>query len=222
MIGGSQQLRMFRRALHIELKPLADAAAIAGMTLREAQMWADEDEINPPPAEAFELLPIRSTTEDKEAAVAKDKTDKDAGASAEGGVYNAPNAREAIRIYRNEVLPRKAFIAEKSGDLSDPYKRIKDDCNFPRKIIDLLFFLEDCEDAKRDHFLTALHQGLSEMGFKRPTDLLTLASGTAGGDVVPGGGKADKPRMATLQPHTDGDDDLALAGDAAPTELRLN
>lgn len=221
MTGGSQQLRMFRRALHIERKPLADAAAIAGMTLLEAKMWADDDELNPPPAEAFELLPIPSTTEAKEAAVAKPKNEND-GAPADGGVYNAPDAAGAIKIYRNEIAPRKAFINEKNGDLSDPYKRIKDDCNFPRKVIDFLFFLEGCEDAKRDHFLTALHQGLTEMNFKRPTDLLTLAAGQAGGDVVPSGGKAEKPRMATLPIHSGGDDDLAHAGGAEPTNLQLN
>lgn len=220
MTGGSQQARILRRALR-DGASLANAAEAAGMSLDEAGFQQRDEERSPPPAEAFELLPIRSTTEEEEAAVAKEKNETD-GAPADGGVYNAPNAREAIKIYRNEIAPRKAFIQEKSGDLSDPYKRIKDECNFPRKIIDLLFFLEGCEDAKRDHFLTALHQGLTEMNFKRPTDLLTLAEGQAGGDVVPGGGKAEKPRMATLQPHTAGDDDLARAGGAEPTSLQLN
>lgn len=221
MIGGSQQARMFRCAIRDGFD-LDRAAAYAGLTLAEAKLQFADEQRNPPPAEAFELLPIRSTTEAKEAAVAKEKKDKSDGADAEGGVYNKPNAREAIKIYRNEVAPRKAFINEKSGDLSDLYKRIKDDCNFPRKVIDFLFFLEGCEDAKRDHFLTALHEGLTEMNFKRPTDLLTLAEGNAGGDVVPGGAKAEKPRMATLQPHTAGDDDLALAGGTEPTSLQLN
>jgi hypothetical protein len=40
-------------------------------------------------------------------------------------------------------------IAEKTGDLSEPYSRIKDTCNFPRKILDLIIFLENQEDAKR-------------------------------------------------------------------------
>lgn len=215
MTGGSQQARMFRCAIRDGFD-LDRAAAYAGLSLAEAKLQFADEQRNPPLAEAFELLPTRSTTEAKEATVAKEKKDKS------DGVYNAPNAREAIKIYRNEVAPRKAFINEKSGDLSDPYKRIKDDCNFPRKVNDFLFFLEGCEDAKRDHFLTALHAGLTEMNFKRPTDLLTLAEGNAGGDVVPGGAKAEKPRMATLQPHTAGDDDLALAGGTEPTSLQLN
>lgn len=221
MIGGSQQARILRRALRLGWS-IEAAAEESGMSLAEARLQQRDEELNPPPAEAFELLPIPSTTQAKEAAVARPKKESDTGAPDDGGVYNAPNAAEAIKIYRNEIAPRKAFISEKSGDLSDPYKRIKEDCNFPRKVIDFLFFLEGCEDAKRDHFLTALHQGLTEMNFKRPTDLLTLASGQAGGDVVPGGGKADKPRMATLQPHTAGDDDLALAGGTEPTSLQLN
>lgn len=221
MTGGSQQARILRRTLR-DGASIEAAAEAAGMSLAEARLQQREEERNPPPAEAFELLPIRSTTEAKEAVMARDKKDTGTGADAEGGVYNAPNAREAIKIYRNEVAPSKAFINEMSGDLSDPYKRIKDDCHFPRKVIDFLFFLEGCEDAKRDHFLTALHAGLTEMNFKRPTDLLTLAEGNAGGDVVPGGAKGEKPRMATLQPHTAGDDDLALAGDAEPTTLQLH
>lgn len=221
MIGGSQQARILRRALRDGLD-LEAAASLADMTLGEARLQQAEEARNPPPPEAYDLLPTPSTTEEKEATMARPKKQTDIGAPADGGVYNAPNAREAIKIYRNEIGPRKAFISEKSGDLSDPYKRIKDDCNFPRKIIDLLFFLEDCEDAKRDHFLTALHYGLTEMNFKRPTDLLTLASGQAGGDVVPGNGKSEKPKMATLQPPSAGDDDLALAGSTEPTSLRLN
>lgn len=56
MAHGSQQLRLFRRALHLDGKSIEAAAELAGMDLIEARLWADEDALTPPPAEAFELL----------------------------------------------------------------------------------------------------------------------------------------------------------------------
>ena len=55
MTGGSQQLRIFRRAVR-DGATVEDAAATAGMSIGEARLHAAEDEKNPPPAEAYELL----------------------------------------------------------------------------------------------------------------------------------------------------------------------
>lgn len=222
MSHGSQQLRMFRRALHIDGAQLAEAAALAGMSLIEAKLWAADDAKNPPPPEAFELLNTPSSTDEKEASMARKSSKSDATPADNGGVYNAPNAKDAIRIYRNEIAPRKAFISEKQGDLSDPYSRIKDECHFPRKVLDLLFFLEGCEDAKRDHMLTALHAGLTEMNFKRPMDLVALSEGDgAAKDVVPAAAAKPRSRMATI-PSDGIDADLAAAADVEPSNLQLN
>lgn len=57
--GGSQQLRIFRRAIR-EGATIEDAAARAGIGLAEARLHAADDDKNPPPPEAYELL---STTE---------------------------------------------------------------------------------------------------------------------------------------------------------------
>lgn len=54
-VGGSQQLRIFRIARR-EGATIEDAAARAGIGLAEARLHAADDERNPPPPEAFELL----------------------------------------------------------------------------------------------------------------------------------------------------------------------
>ncbi|PTR06417.1 MULTISPECIES: hypothetical protein [unclassified Novosphingobium] len=221
MSHGSQQLRTFRRARR-DGASINDAAALAGISIGEARLHAAEDDRNPPPPEAYEplLATPRSTTEEEATMARQKKTEVKSEQQESGGVYNRPNAAEAIRIYRAEIAPRKAFISEKQGDLSDPYSRIKDDCNFPRKILDLLFHLEAMEDAKRDHFLTALHLGLTEMNFSRPLDLVTMAEGAEPGQpVVPAGAKG-RSKMATI-PSDGIDADLATAAGAEPRTLSL-
>jgi uncharacterized protein (UPF0335 family) len=54
-VGGSQQLRIFRRAIR-DGSTVEDAAAEAGMSLGEARLHAADDAKNPPPPEAYELL----------------------------------------------------------------------------------------------------------------------------------------------------------------------
>jgi uncharacterized protein (UPF0335 family) len=64
VIGGSQQLRIFRRAIRDGML-VEDAAEVAGMAIGEARLTAAEDAKNPPPEEAYALLnteePIMST-----------------------------------------------------------------------------------------------------------------------------------------------------------------
>ena len=133
-----------------------------------------------------------------------------------GGEYQKPNAKLAIEIYRTQVLPKKSVIAEKTGDLSDPYAQIKDQCHFPRAILDMLFRLEAMEDAKRDHNLLALHEGLSAMNFAVPHDLVARAQGKAPDEAVVPAAKR-KPVLAAVEnlPVSDGlETDLAAAADA--------
>lgn len=55
MTHGSQQLRLFRRARR-DGATIADAAAVAGFSMHEAEAWAKDDDENPPPPEAYLLL----------------------------------------------------------------------------------------------------------------------------------------------------------------------
>lgn len=101
--------------------------------------------------------------------------------------YKRPNTEQAFKIYDHEIKPRKAVIAEKRGDLSEPYSRIKDDCHFPRKVLDFVIGLEEMEEHKRDHNLLALSEALQHRRLFLPRDLATIADGTAGDPVIPEG-----------------------------------
>ena len=60
-VGGSQQLRIFRRAIRDGVE-IADAAERAGMSIAEAKMTAAEDIKFPPPEEAYALLNTEGPT----------------------------------------------------------------------------------------------------------------------------------------------------------------
>lgn len=139
----------------------------------------------------------------------------DDGANEGGGEYHKPDAKAALKIYREEIAPKNAQIETISGDLSEPYKRIKDKCHFPRSVLDFLIRLDKMEDAKRDHWLLALHSGLGELRLHLPSDLVTMAQGEDGGSVIPFGERS-KARLATLPtsaPSDGTETDLADAGD---------
>lgn len=132
------------------------------------------------------------------------------------GEYNRPDAEGAFKIYDNEIKAKNAHIQTIKGDLSDPHKRIKDDCHFPRKVLNFIVGLEDMEDAKRDHHMLALHEGLRVRGISLPDDLVTRAEGKDGDNVIPMG-ERQKAQLATLQMGVESDGtetDLAEAGEA--------
>lgn len=122
------------------------------------------------------------------------------------GEYKRPDAAGALKIYKNEIASKHAHIATIKGDLSEPYKRIKDECNFPRKILDFLIQLDAMEEAKRDHWLIALSAGLTELDIFMPRDLVSMANGEDGGSVIPIGSRS-RSQLATLNPADDDFDD---------------
>lgn len=129
------------------------------------------------------------------------------------GEYKRPDATRAFEIYDKQIKPKKGQMETLRGDLSDPYSLIKDQCHFPRKILDLIVFLENQEDAKRDHMLLALSEGLKHRKMFMPSDLVTRANGEEGGDIVPTG-ERPKPQLVTIagRPATGDETDLADAG----------
>lgn len=123
------------------------------------------------------------------------------------GEYSRPDAAAALEIYKSEIAPKLAHMSTIKGDLSDPYKRIKDDCNFPRKVLDFAMQLDDMEDAKRDHWLLAMSLVFNELGLFVPRDLVTMAKGEDGGNIIPFAERQSSD-LATL-----GDDDDFEAGE---------
>lgn len=207
-VGGSQQLRQFRISMR-EGASIEVAAQESGILLGEARLIIAEDKRNPPPEEAFVLLHPRFTTEEEEPTVAT-AAKQDAEPA---GEYKRPNAERAFEIYDKQIKPKKAHLATIRGDLSDPFALIKDECNFPRKILDLIVFLEEQEDAKRDHMLLALSEGLKLRKLFMPRDLVTIANGEEETSIVPAG-ERPRPQLATImgQPATGDETDLADVG----------
>ena len=126
------------------------------------------------------------------------------------GEYARPDAARAFEIYDQQIAPKEAHMATLKGDLSKPYDDIKQHAHFPRKVLNFIIALEGEEDAKRDHMLLALSEGLKHRQLFLPRDLVTMANGEHGADVIPTGDDDDDA--------TDLDDDDKhglIAADAA-------
>ncbi len=152
--------------------------------------------------------------------MASEKTDAESGEG--GGIdgeYKKPDAKAALKIFREEIAPKQAHMATIKGDLSDPYKRIKDDCHFPRKVLDFLIILNGMEEAKRDHFLLALSLGMSELQLFVPRDLVTMANDEDGANVIPIG-EREADNLATLDDDDfeAGEDELAAQSSRPSTQ----
>lgn len=208
---GSQQWRLMRIALH-NGATLEEAAAAGSMDVVEARYLAEiDDKRGPLPPEAFTLIPTHgaprvapTTTQEKEASMAKE----DDGGAAE---YKRPNAELAFKIYDQVIKPKETHLATIKGDMSEPYQQIKDNANFPRKVLNFIIALESEEDAKRDHLLLALADGLKHRQLYLPRDLVTMANGEDGDDIVPTGERDDD---ALLVDEDEGDDDGFDAADS--------
>ncbi len=190
---GSQQWRLMRRALRVGAT-IEQAAEAGDMSVFEARALAKIDADRAPlPPEAFQLLkPVALATQpEKETVMAKNEDPESGEGGGIYGEYHRPDAQAAIQRYKDAIAPKKTHISTLTGDLSEHYKFIKDDCHFPRKVLDFLMQLDDMEGAKRDHFLLAFNMGLKELNLFLPSDLVTMAQGEDGGNVIPMGQRQD-------------------------------
>lgn len=209
--GGSQQLRMYRIARRNGV-PMEQAIIPSGMAPDEGRYWDKRDAENPPPEEAFILIydpdaraaASTNPTQEKENTMTKAKLKEDGEGAGIEGEYKRPDGKLAVEIYKAEIAAKKEHIATIKGDLSEPYKRIKDNANFPKKILELCIQLDEMEDAKRDHWLLALNSGLDALKITMPADLVTMANGEDAGSVIPSGARA-KPRLVGV------DDDFEMS-----------
>lgn len=224
MSGGSQQLRLFRRAIR-DGATLDEACEAAGrlsngdliISLAEGRIHLERDAKNPPPPEAYELLydpdAVAAASEQKEpvmAAAAKQEPQN-------GGEYKRPDAAKAFDIYDKQIKPKLTKIDTARGELSQPWQDIKEHAHFPRPVMNFLISLENIEDeAKRDHYLLALSDGLRHRKLFLPRDLVTMSDGTDGAEIVQMADRK-KPQLATLA----GDPDLEMGvpSDGEETDL---
>lgn len=209
---GSQQLRLFRRAIR-DAVPIEEAATLGDYSLATAKLIVADDLKNPPPPEAFELLYHPDAPADasstKEASMAKDEEGS--------GEYQRPDAKKAFEIYDNQIDPKLVKMNTLKGDLSQPYDDIKEHAHFPRQVLNFIIKLENLDDdAKRDHFLLALHEGLKHRELRLPRDLVTMANGQADNDIVGSEDREDGELLVDAD-EDEADEDagqLPLAADA--------
>lgn len=120
----------------------------------------------------------------------------------DSGEYQRPDAAKAFDIYDKQIAPKLTHLSTLKGDLSQPYDDIKQHANFPRKVLNFIIGLENEEDdAKRDHLLLALAEGLRHRKLFIPRDLVTMAEGVDEDDIVPAGEREEVDMFA------DDDDD---------------
>jgi hypothetical protein len=215
-VGGSQQLRLFRRAIR-EGATLEQACAATGniIGIEEGKIYLAADARNPPPEEAYALLydpdakaaASQSTKEMPMATAAKEEGEN-------GGEYKRPDAAKAFDIYHKQIKPKLTKIDTARGELSQPWQDIKEHAHFPRPVMNFIISLGNIDDdAKRDHYLLALRDGLRHEKMFLPRDLVTMADGDDGEDLVD---TEDRPGLRLVgidddeeaQPPSD-DSDLA-------------
>lgn len=144
----------------------------------------------------------------------KTKTDADTehGAGDIEGEYKRPNAARAAEIYDEHISPKLTHIATIKGDLKEPWQMVKDEAHFPRKEFNYIQSLvEEDDDAKREHRLRALREGLIHYGLTIPPDLVDQAQGHNSANIVQFGER----RATGLEGLTGDDDDF----EASPEEL---
>lgn len=128
------------------------------------------------------------------------------------GEYKRPNAARAVEIFDKHISPKLTQINTLKGDLKEPWQMVKDEAHFPRKEFNYIQSLVDeDDDAKREHRLRALREGLIHYGLTIPADLVDQAQGHNSENVVQFGERRD-PGLATIP----GDDDDF---EASPEEL---
>lgn len=220
-VGGSQQLRLFRRLFHLDGMPIEQAAALAEMSLGEALLHAEADAANPPPPEAFEILstppansrgPEAQSQENDMARTARKPKDDD-----EGGVIHAKDFDKAISLFKNDIKPAQAKVGEHAQEQSTAFKAIKKLCHIQPAAAKAAFKLFDMEDAKREDWLRAFNGLIEKLGIGIKPDLVDQMQSGENKGPAPVQSNRPRPTLVTV-PQSDGTEtDLADAANDLPT-----
>jgi hypothetical protein len=169
MTGGSQQLRLFRRAIR-DGATLEEACAATGNIISETEgrIYLAADAANPPPPEAFELL---YDPTQKETTMAKEDGNE---VGKVNGEYAAPDAKAAFKHHREHIAPKLTQIDTLRGECSEPWQHIKKHTHMPRPVMNFLINLQNIDDdAKQQHHIDALFDGLAALNLTRSRDMFS-------------------------------------------------
>lgn len=174
MSGGSQQLRMYRRARR-DGTTMATACVLSGISLAEARLHDAADAENPPPPEAYELLtpsdaqPARlAGTPEKEIPMARADRDQE---------VQAPDFDKMKRIFTHDIRPATETNSKTRGDLSAAWKVLEDECHLNKRAAKLLYRLSGESEEMRDDFLRTLYGGMKVLGIGISQDLVDRMEG---------------------------------------------
>lgn len=177
MSGGSQQLRIYRRARR-DGATMATACVLSGISMAEARLHDASDAENPPPPEAYELLtpsdahPARPAgTPAKETPMARADRDQ------EVQEVHAPDFQKMKSIFLNDIDPSVEKNAKSRGDLSAAWKAIEEDCHCNKRAAKLLHRLHGESEETRDDFLRTLYGGMQALGIGISQDLVDRMTG---------------------------------------------
>jgi hypothetical protein len=166
MTGGSQQLRLFRRAIR-DGDSLEDAALAAGISLGEARMHFDADQREPPPPEAFELISTAPAVgaNVEEASMAKKAKPGDA---AGGGVTNLTETKAVIKEAVGKILSLKTERKELNAAIGEQRARVKK-YGVPPAALDLAIRMKeaDTEDRQKHDEGYAIARDALGLGLQR-------------------------------------------------------
>ena len=90
------------------------------------------------------------------------------------GEYSPPDAAAALKHHKDHIAPKLVKIDTLRGECSEPWQHIKKHTHMPRPIMNVLLNLQNIEDdAKQQHHVDALFDGLDALGLRRSRDLFS-------------------------------------------------
>jgi hypothetical protein len=142
-----------------------------------------------------------------------------------------PDFELAKRIYFNDIKPAQSKVGEFAQEQSTAYKEIKKAAHIQPQAAKLAFKLVEMEESKRDDYLRSFSGLLTVFRIFMPRDMVDMAEGKNGGNVVPIG-TPERPQLATIgntddeQPDwhaslKEGDAVMIPVGDAGSTDVLL-
>lgn len=179
--GGSQQLRLYRRARR-DGATVATACVASGISMSEARLIEVEDAKSPPPPEAYELLydPAAQTAPppEKDQTMATQPTDQPR--RGRGKKQDEPKVEEvqqpdferAVRVLKGDIGPAEEKNAKSRGDLSAAWKVIEDECHVNKKAAKDVNRLAGMSEELRDDYLRSFYGMMQQMGLGISRDLV--------------------------------------------------